>query len=190
IQESDLLAVKANAYKAGLQVKESKVAKIKANRALALILNMPLDDVEKLDVIDPVGKLQPLPMSRDELIKKALAVRPDLLAYKYGLRRANADLKLARANGYPDVFVLYQPYTLQNNTYLGVPSAYSWTLGVTTAIPLYNRNQGNVTRAKINLTQSQVQAKSAERGVIRDVLDAAQELDQSRVAVNQFRTDI
>ena len=59
---------------------------------------------------------------------------------------------LAKANAYPDVYVLYQPYTFQNNTYLGVPSAYSWTLGMTATIPLYNRNQGNITRAKINIT--------------------------------------
>ena len=190
IQESDLLAVKANVYKAQLQVKESKKAKIKANRALALMLNMPLDDVDKLDVRDPVGKLQPLPVPREELVKKAIAGRPDLLAYKYGLRRAKADLKLARANGYPDVYVLYQPYTFQNNTYLGVPSAYSWTLGATLTIPIYNRNQGNVTRARINITQTEIQVASAERMVISDVLNAAHELEQSLVAVTQFRGEI
>ena len=63
-------------------------------------------------------------MPRQELIKKALEKRPDLLACKMrSSRRSEADLRLAKANGYPDVFVLYQPYTFQNNTYLGVPSA-------------------------------------------------------------------
>jgi len=190
IQESDLMAIKASVYKAELQVKESKKAKIAANRALALMLNMPLDDVEKIDVFDPVGKFQTLPMSREELVKKAVRSRPDLVAIKFGLRRANADLRLARANAYPDVYVLYQPYTFQNNTYLGVPSAYSWTLGVTATIPLYNRNQGNVTRAKINITQTEVQVASAERVVVNDVLNAALELEQSLVAVMQFKNEI
>jgi cobalt-zinc-cadmium efflux system outer membrane protein len=190
IQESDLDFVKANLYKAELQVKETRQAKIKANRALALVLNMPLDTVEQIDVFDPVGKLQPLPRPREELVRVAVAARPDLVAYRYGLRRANADLKVARTNAYPDVFVLYQPYTFQNNTYLGVPSAYSWTLGVTAAIPLYNRNQGNITRAKINITQTELQVASAERIVINDVLNAAQELEQSLVAVKQFRAEI
>ena len=129
-------------------------------------------------------------MPREELVKKALAKRPDLLAYKYGLRRAQADLKLAKANAYPDVYMLYQPYTFQNNTYLGVPSAYSWTLGATLTIPLYNRNQGNVTRAKINITQTEIQVASAERVVSNDVLNAAQELEQSLVAVTEFRKEI
>ena len=123
VKPADYLAVKANVQKAELNVQEAKQAKIKANRAFALILNMPLEDVDSMDVRDPIGKLQGLPLPRQELIKKALEKRPDLLAWKYGLCRSEADLKLAKANGYPDVFVLYQPYTFQNNTYLGVPSA-------------------------------------------------------------------
>jgi outer membrane protein, heavy metal efflux system len=190
IQESDLDAVKANVYKAQLQVRESAKAKIAANRALALILNLPLEDVDRIDVFDPVGKLQTLPVAKEELVKRAVTHRPDLIAYKYGLRRAQADLKLAKANAYPDAYILYQPYTFQNNTYLGVPSAYSWTLGATLSIPLYNRNQGNVTRAKINITQTELQVASAERVVINDVLNAALELEQSMVAVSEFRKEI
>ncbi len=190
VKPADYLAVRANVQKAELNVRDAKQAKIKANRAFALILNLPLDDVDSLDVLDPIGQLQGLPMPRQELIKKALEKRPDLLAWKYGLRRAESDLKLAKANAYPDVFVLYQPYTFQNNTYLGVPSAYSWTLGLTASIPLYNRNQGNVTRAKINIHQSAVQVASAERVVVSDVLNAALELEQSKTAVAQFRVEI
>jgi cobalt-zinc-cadmium efflux system outer membrane protein len=193
VRLSDLLSVQTKVNQSDLQLKEAGQAKIKANRALALLLNLPLADaaqIEKLDVYDPFAKVQPLPIPREELVNKALAGRPDLAATKIALRRAQADLRLARANGYPDVYLLYQPYTFQNNTYLGVPSAYSWTLGVTATVPLYNRNQGNVTRAKINIAQTQVQIAGAERGVIRDVLDAAQELEQSLVAVAEFRNKI
>jgi cobalt-zinc-cadmium efflux system outer membrane protein len=124
------------------------------------------------------------------MVKTALEVRPDLRAIKLGVRRSEADITAARANAYPDVYVLYQPYTFQNNTYLGVPSAYSWTLGLTATIPLYNRNQGNIVRAKINREQTRVQATSVERTVISDVLDAAQELEQSVISVEEFRKEI
>jgi cobalt-zinc-cadmium efflux system outer membrane protein len=193
LKESDLLAVRANVQLAELQVKESKQGKIKANRALALILNLPLDaieQIEQLDVRDRVGKLRPPPMNRDELVQRALTVRPDLIAWKYGLRRANADVKLARAEAYPDAYVLWQPYTFQNNTYLGVQSAYSWTLGITATIPIYGRNQGNITRAKVNVSQTELQVLSAERVVVSDVLGAVQELEQSLVAVVEFRKEI
>jgi cobalt-zinc-cadmium efflux system outer membrane protein len=129
-------------------------------------------------------------MATEEMVRSALGIRPDLLAFKMGIRRADADIRAARSNSYPDVYVLYQPFTFQNNNYLGVQSAYSWTLGLTATIPLYNRNQGNITRAKINKDQTQVQAASIERTVMSDVLNAAQELEQSLISVQEFRNEI
>ena len=132
--------------------------------ALALMLNMPLDDVGEARRTRPHRQAPAAPHApRRAGHRRPSPTRPDLIAIKFGVRRAEADLRLARANGYPDVYVLYQPYTFQNNTYLGVPSAYSWTLGLTATIPLYNRNQGNITRAKINITQTEIQVASAER---------------------------
>jgi cobalt-zinc-cadmium efflux system outer membrane protein len=154
------------------------------------MLNLPLEDAATLEVRDPIGQLREVPLARPDMIEKAIATRPDLAAIKLGIVRSEADIRLARANGYPDVYLLYQPYTFQNNTYLGVPSAYSWTLGVTATIPLYNRNQGNVTRAKINMAQTQTQAASLERTVMSDALDAAQELEQSHLSVVEFRNEI
>ena len=193
VRKADLLAVRVNLEKAQLQVRESRQAKATANQALALLLNMPLNDmeqIEKLDVHDQFGVLDPLPLPQNALILKALDSRPDLAAIRLGINRAESDVKLARANAYPDVYLLYQPYTYQNNTYLGVPSATSWTLGVTATVPLYNRNQGNITRAKINVMQTQAQAKSVERTVVSDVLNAVREHQQAIVAVIQLKDDI
>jgi cobalt-zinc-cadmium efflux system outer membrane protein len=190
VKEADVLAVRAKLELAELQVRESRQAKIKANRALALMLNQPFETAETLEVRDPIGQLRGAPLSRQEMIDTALGIRPDLLAIKLGVRRSEADIRAAQANAYPDVYVLYQPYTFQNNNYLGVPSAYSWTLGVTATIPLYNRNQGNIVRAKINRDQTRVQAASVERTVVNDVLDATQELEQSLISVREFRNEI
>jgi cobalt-zinc-cadmium efflux system outer membrane protein len=190
IREADVLAVRAKLELAELQVREAKQAKVKANRALALMLNMPLESAETLEVRDTIGQLRSAPVAREEMANTALGIRPDLRAIKLGVRRSEADINAARANAYPDVYVLYQPYTFQNNTYLGVPSAYSWTLGLTATIPLYNRNQGNIVRAKINREQTQIQATSVERTVVSDVLNAAQELEQSLISVQEFRNEI
>jgi cobalt-zinc-cadmium efflux system outer membrane protein len=190
IKEADVLAIRAKLEIAELQVREARQSKVKANRALALILNLPLSDADRLEVRDTIGQVREVPASREDLIAKALGGRPDLFAIRMGVVRANSDVRLAKANAFPDVYLLYQPYTFQNNTYLGVPSAYSWTLGLTASMPLYNRNQGNITRAKINVTQTQIQASSQERQVVSDVLDAAQELEQSYISVLEFRREI
>ena len=104
IKQSDLLAIKANVERAQLQVRESKQAKFKANQALALILNLPMNDIEKLDVYDPVGTVRELPLPADALVSKGLEKRPDLIAIKLGVKRSEQDVRLAKANAYPDVY--------------------------------------------------------------------------------------
>ena len=81
----------------------------------------------------------------------ALALRPDVVSFRLGIHTAEANVRLQRANRFSDVYVLYQPYTFQDNTPVGLKSATSWALGVTVPLPLYNRNQGNIERAKLNV---------------------------------------
>ena len=50
---------------------------------------------------------------------------------------------------------------------------------MTATVPLFNRNQGNVRRAKINAFQSELQRESAKRRVNDDVFDAVREFDLS-----------
>ena len=47
-------------------------------------------------------------------------------------------------------------------------------------MPIYNRNQGGIERAKINVTQSQTQLAEQERQVQIDVEEAVQEYEISR----------
>ena len=73
-----------------------------------------------------------------------VAERPDVVSFRLGIHRAEADVRLAKANAYSDVYVLWQPYTFQDNTPYGLKSQYSWALGVTVPLPIYNRNQGGI----------------------------------------------
>ena len=188
IKPSDVLPIKTHLQRAELQVRESMQALAKSQMALAQILNRPL--TEPIQVRDYFRDVNKLSMPTDVLVQKAVATRPDLMAIRLGIQRAEADVRLARANGYPDVYLLYQPFTYQNNTYLGVPSASSWTLGVTATIPLYNRNQGNIRRAKINVTQTQVQAASLVRTVESDVINAVREFELSLKSVEELEAEI
>ena len=101
--------------------------------------------------------------------KMAVAERPDIVSFRLGIVRAEADVRLARANAFSDVYVLWQPYTFQDNTPYGLKSQYSWALGVTVPLPIYNRNQGGIERAKMNVSQSQIQLADQERQVQIDV---------------------
>ncbi len=69
------------------------------------------------------------------MIQIALTNRPDVIAYRLGVERAKSDVKLQYANRFQDVYVLAQPYTLQDNTPFGLKSPTSWALGVTVPLP-------------------------------------------------------
>jgi cobalt-zinc-cadmium efflux system outer membrane protein len=176
---AELEGVREQRDQARIQVREATDAVEKTQLILAQYLNFPLQDAAGIRVFDIYRDVRDLPEPRDALVQRALAARPDLIAFRLGVERAHADIRLARANSYPDLYVVYQPYTFQNNTYLGVQSAYSWTLGVTANIPLFNRNQGNIRRARINLTQTEVQMNDLERQVVVDVLNAVREFEAS-----------
>ena len=121
------------------------------------LLGLPPDQAEHIELLGRLGsRAYPLP-SRSELTALAFDSRPDLLAYRLGVPSAMANVGLQRANRFSDAYLLYQPYTYQNNAPYGRQSGTSWALGITVPLPVYNRNQGNIERAKINVYQSEVQ---------------------------------
>jgi cobalt-zinc-cadmium efflux system outer membrane protein len=176
---ADLNLVENKLRIARLGLRDAKAAFRSARLDLGSLMNLPVQEASDMKL---AGKIEvegsPLPPV-DELRKIALADRPDLAAYRLGLSRAHADVRLAKANAYSDVYLLWQPYTFQDNSPYGVKSATSWALGVTVPLPIYNRNQGGISRANINVDQSRTQLADAERQVLVDVEKAAQEYETS-----------
>jgi cobalt-zinc-cadmium efflux system outer membrane protein len=187
---SDVLAVKSQLELAQLQVREATQALAKTLRTLGLLLNIPPREADTLQLRAKILDLRPLPTTEDALIETAMNARPDLLSYRYGLLRAQADITNALAQRYSDVYVLYQPYTMQNNNWQGLKSAYSWAFGVTVALPVFNRNQGNILRSKLNAEQSRHELANQEKQVIYDVQEAIREFDLSRTSVIEFRREV
>jgi cobalt-zinc-cadmium efflux system outer membrane protein len=159
-------------------------------RALGVLLNLPPAESDNYDLRGTITDQAPPPPGLPELQQIALAVRPDIVAYRLGIRRAEADVKLARANRFSDVYVLYQPYTLQNNTPFGLKSATSWALGVTVPLPIYNRNQGGIMRAQLNVTQTQVELARVERQALTEVQIAEREYEISRGAIERIEKEL
>ena len=158
----------------------------RARLALASFLKLPAADAAGLEVVGKLGRESGMPPA-PSLIDDALANRPDLIAYRLGVERAKSDVKLQYANRSQDVYVLAQPYTLQDNTPFGLKSPTSWALGITVPLPLYDRNQGNIQRAKLGVTQSQVEMGALERQVVSDVQQADRECVASLEAIPEAK---
>lgn len=190
VTEATTDAIRSQVEQARLQVRASTQALGRTTRVLAQQLNIPRADAASLRVQDTLRDARELPRQADELIRTALESRPDLVAMRLGVQRADADVRLAHANRFSDVYVLAQPYTFQDNRPYGLKSPTSWALGVTVPLPVYNRNQGNIQRSHINASQTRVELADAEREVADEVDEAVREFQLSHDAMLDLEREI
>lgn len=120
-----------------------------------------------LDVSDPKK-----PIIIDEAFKLAEENRPDVTALRRQLDKTNADIQLEERKAYPQITPKIG-YTRQfQQQAIGFPDANSWGAGVDVIVPLFDRNQGNIDRAKsVHIqTQHNLQAQ---------LVDLRAEIDQA-----------
>jgi cobalt-zinc-cadmium efflux system outer membrane protein len=161
-----------------------------ARRNLATLLAVSAQQADCLEVRGTIrDRSAPLPCL-EELIRIALESRPDLAAFRLGVQRAEAAVQLARAERFEDVFLFYNPYTYTNNSPMGRQDAASWGAGVLLPLPVFNRNQGNIARARINVAQTQIELEGLERQIANEVQRAAAEAADSRAALGRYEQDI
>ncbi|MFO0888419.1 MAG: TolC family protein [Isosphaeraceae bacterium] len=190
ITEATTDALRAQVEQAQFQVREAVQALGRTRRALAVILNIPREEAESLRLRATLRDVRRLPMTLDDIIRTAMDSRPDLAAYRLGVTRADADVRLARAERYADVYLLAQPYTYQDNRPYGLKSPTSWAVGITVPLPVYNRNQGNIDRARSNAVQSRVELSAIERAIANQAEEAAREFELSREAVIELEREV
>jgi cobalt-zinc-cadmium efflux system outer membrane protein len=159
-------------------------------RALAELLNLPPDEAGQLELRGTIEDLAPPPPSDDALIKIALDSRPDVAAWRLGILVAEANVRLQQASRFQDAYLLYQPFTYQNNEPIGTQSGASWALGLTVPLPVFNRNQGLIERARLNVNQSQIERFYVERRAITEVEQAVAEYRVSGQIARHIRSQI
>ncbi len=172
---ADVEQARAESAIAAVSLLDAEEMLRKAKRNLAAMLNLPPACADRLELRGSLEEPGPPPLAEDDLIHAAMQCRPDVSSFRLGVEAAQAAYKLARANRFSDAYLLYQPFTFQNNAPFGTQSATSWALGITVPLPIYNRNQGNIARARINISQSEVQLNDRERQVVTEVQQALSE---------------
>jgi cobalt-zinc-cadmium efflux system outer membrane protein len=157
-----------------------------SQEALAVLINA---DPAQTFGIQPRGTLRdvaPPAPPLEELIRLGLESRPDVMAARRGIGRAQAELGLQRANRLDDIFLFYDPFTYQDNSPSHLKSARSWVAAITVPLPIYNRNQGNIARAQSNIHQTQTELAALERRVVSEIRIAEREYRSSRTALERF----
>jgi cobalt-zinc-cadmium efflux system outer membrane protein len=164
---------------------EREVAEAEVDRREAVAGLLPLLGVSARDV-DPVGTLT-LPAARDDvdpLIAEALGRRPDLRAAERAREAAEAALRLARAERWPDPTLGLQ-YT---HSQFEVSGDLANQLGTSFSVPLpvFDRNQGEVVRAEAEALAARHEVDRLRLEIPQEVRSAAASYAVARERVRRF----
>ena len=159
ISEGDLLKIKLQLLQFQTDVAGAEVAKVQALASLRQLLGY--DAVPADFEVDGELSYQPLSVNLDDLRLRALKLRPDLLAAQQGVRAAQSQIALAKANGKVDLTAAL--------SYSHVSDQSSLSASFSIPLPVFNRNQGEIARTRFALTQSQETSQAAADTVLTDV---------------------
>jgi cobalt-zinc-cadmium efflux system outer membrane protein len=186
ILDTDYLAISIQHETARIGLDRAHAQFLQAKHTLAAMLAFPPDVAAQLEIRGVIRDRASPPPSRDELVQTALAVRPDLAAFRLGIARARADLRVYRKEVFEDIFFVYSPWQLQNNHPIGGQNATSYSFGVLGTIPLFNRNQGDIRRAQSNVVQTRVAWQALQRQAIAEVDRALLDYQTSRESLERL----
>jgi cobalt-zinc-cadmium efflux system outer membrane protein len=188
--QSELAEVSVRKAGAEVAVRKAEAALLKAKRELAAILALPAEQADGLCVRGSLHIEAPAIACTDELVRLALQARPDPAAYRMGVERAQADVRLARSEAIDNVFLFYTPYTATDFSPQNKQSASGWGLGLLMPLPLFSRNQGGIARAGVNVTQTRMEMAGLERQLANEVQYAATEYAFAREVVEHYEREI
>ncbi len=129
-----------------------------------------------LDVVGELGR-DHTPIAVEDIRRLALERRPDLEAARRDQARSSADLRLQIAQGKID-YTISGEYHRQTAPKDVAGNQYGVYLSV--PVPIFNRNQGEVARARQEEQQAAARVKALEAEVLNDVEAAYQQYSAAR----------
>jgi cobalt-zinc-cadmium efflux system outer membrane protein len=178
ISEDDYLKIKLQLLQFETDYQQAELAKVQALSDLRQLLGYESVSAD-YDVAGPFD-YQPLKGNLEDFQLKALQNRPDLRAAQQGVTAAQSQYELQRAIGKQDV-------TVQSN-YSHVNGINAATVYGSIPLPIFNRNQGEIARTRIAITQAQEQEKATNGQALTDVRDAYEGLRVSDRIVILYRS--
>lgn len=135
------------------------------------------------------------PASLDAAVDIALRTRPDVRLARLTEEAAQAGLRLARAEGRPEV-TAFTKYTVSRGVFDDTPVGVLTdkdkllSFGVSVSVPLFNKNQGAKAEAAVAVTQARTRREFLEQVVRSEVADAFTRYEASRDALLVFEQGV
>ena len=188
--QTDLTSASMRQAQDEVVIRGAEAALLQARRELAVLLVVAPERADCLRLHAALPEQAPDLPCTEELIRIALRVRPDLIARRLNVERAHTAVRRTQAERIENVLPLYTPY--QATTFPGQPAqtASGWELGVLAVAPVFDRKQGEIAQARIEVSQTQTEVQGAELIVIEEVRRAAAEYEAARQSVARYRREI
>jgi len=177
----DRLELQRSQYESDLQAAEENLEDAKIELLTLLNSRLPIDEVDVAGPFDFTDQLMP----REAFRKIAMDSRPDLRAAVQAIDKAQTDHKLAVANGSTDpTWAGWYTHNSSNNNPFGLN-----TLGVSVSFPLrvFDRNQGEKLRTKLDITRNEKLRDAAEAGVLSDVDSSYATLESNLILLRPYK---
>jgi outer membrane protein, heavy metal efflux system len=177
----DRLELQRVQYESDLQTAEVNLRTAKIQLLTLLNDRTPVEEFDVVAAYDFTDQIA----DREEFRKVALDTRPDLRSAMQAVEKAQTDHKLAVASGSTDpTFGAWYTHNASTNN----PVAIN-TLGVSVSAPLrvFDRNQGEKLRTKLDLERTQKLRESAEAQVLSDVDTGYATLDSTLKLLRPYK---
>jgi cobalt-zinc-cadmium efflux system outer membrane protein len=174
ISENDYLKIKLQLLQFQTDLQAAQLARVQGLVALRQLVGYETVSAD-YDVAGPFD-YRAVPLNAGDLFKLAADNRPDLLAAHRAVTASKSQVELAQANGIQDLTVgvdyVRQPLG-------GDHTANTASLGVSMPLAIFDRNQGEIARTKVAVTQAELQEAELIGQVKADVQNAYENLQEN-----------
>jgi len=178
MSEGDLLKIKLQLLQFQMDVSSARLARLQALATLRQLVGY--ESVPESYEVNGALVHQAVTLGAAELRALAVQNRPDLRAAQLAVTAAQSQRALAQANGKRDI-------TAQAS-YTHVASSNTASLFANIALPIFDRNQGEIARTQYAITQSEELSSEQSSVVMTDVANAYEGLRTSDQVVQLYES--
>jgi outer membrane protein TolC len=179
--------------------------------ALAAVMGFA-GDLPQLNYTAATPELPPVPGPESELLRQAVASRPDILSQDHEIRASQRAEEAARKSAWPRIDLRASAIQYGSNSPVGFPqligkllpsissanlpspgnAATDWVLGVHVSFPLFDggNRKGQIQAAQAQLEESRLARQQLQFRIDREVRTAMADLDSAESRVKSLRDSV
>jgi cobalt-zinc-cadmium efflux system outer membrane protein len=204
----ELIAVAEERFKAGdIPELELNLAKVELVRAETRLLEIEKEKTPyRIKIASLTGLKEPdinlsdrflapkLSLNAQDLIRQAIASRPDLQMLTREYEKTETEVRLAEAETLPNltagIFVQWQRSSTEVGGVSGINSDTQLGLRLSMPIPVFDRNQGGRASARARLDAAESRRLALERNIVTEVETAVSRVSASERILAMFEQGI